>query len=87
MILYIGFNGNTTRKKYKMKVSYFFEKQIRGRISPVLGDQYVKSNENNKIVYIEVDKLYGLAISQYINYKDVNSDKKVHLEKNSKNTR
>ena len=37
---------------------------IRGGISSVMGDRYVKSDENEKILYKDVGKLYGWAMSE-----------------------
>ena len=35
------------------------ENNIRGGISSVMGDRYVKSDENNKISYMDATNLYG----------------------------
>ena len=32
---------------------------IRGGISSVMGDRYVKSDENKKILYVDANNLYG----------------------------
>ena len=40
------------------------ENNIRGRISSVMGDRYIKSNENKKILYIDADNSYGHSMSQ-----------------------
>ena len=42
------------------------ENNIRGGISGVMGDRYVKSDENKKILYIDANNLYGWAMSQYL---------------------
>ena len=39
------------------------ENNIRGGISSVMGDRYVKSNENKKILYIGANNLYGHSMS------------------------
>ena len=58
------------------------ENNIRGGISSVMGDRYVKSDENKKIIYIDANNLYGLAMSQSLPYDDI----KTTLEENdSKN--
>ena len=41
------------------------ENNIRGGISSVMGDRYVKSDENKKKLYIDANNLYGWAMSQY----------------------
>ena len=40
------------------------ENGIRGGISGVMGDRYVKSNENKYIVYVDANNLYGFSMSQ-----------------------
>ena len=40
------------------------EDNIRGGISSVMGDRYIESNPNKKIIYIDANNLYGWAMSQ-----------------------
>ena len=47
------------------------ENGIRGGISGVMGDSYVKSDENKKILYGDAKNLYGLAMSQPLPYDDI----------------
>ena len=42
------------------------ENNIRGRISSVMGDRHVQSDENKQILYIDAINLYGWAMSQYL---------------------
>ena len=42
------------------------ENNIRGGISSVMGDRFVESNENEQILYIDANDLYGWAMSQYL---------------------
>ena len=42
------------------------ENNIRGRISSVMGDRFVESNENKQILYIDANTLYGWAMSRYL---------------------
>ena len=42
------------------------ENSIRGGISSVMGDRYVKSDENNKIIYVDATNLYGHSMSQFL---------------------
>ena len=56
------------------------ENNIRGGISSVMGDRYVKSDENKKILYIDANNLYGWAMPQYLPYDDIKFDNKVKLE-------
>ena len=56
------------------------ENNIRGGISSVMGDRYVKSEENKKILYIEANNLYRWAMCQYLPYDDIKIDGDVKLE-------
>ena len=56
------------------------ENNIRGGISSVLGDRYIKSNENKKILYIDANNLYGRSMSQPLPYDEIKFDNNVNLE-------
>ena len=47
------------------------ENNIGGGISSVMGDRYVKSDENKKILYIDATNLYGHSMSQLLPYDEV----------------
>ena len=47
------------------------ENNIRGRISSVMGDRYVKSDENKKILYRDATNLYGHSMSQMLPYDEI----------------
>ena len=47
------------------------ENNIRGGISSVMGDRYVKSDENNKIIYADATNLYGHSMSQFLPYDEI----------------
>ena len=47
------------------------ENNIRGGISSVMGDRYVKSDENKKILYIDANNLYGWAMSQSLPFDEI----------------
>ena len=53
---------------------------IRGGVSSVMGDRYVKSNENIKILYIDANNLLGDSMSAYLPYDEIKFDKNVKLE-------
>ena len=57
-----------------------FENNIRGCISSVMGDRYVKSNDNKKILYIDANNLYGHSMSQPLPYDEIKFDENVKLE-------
>ena len=47
------------------------ENNIRGGISSVMGDRYVKSDENKKISYMDATNLYGHSMSQFLPYDEI----------------
>ena len=47
------------------------EYNIRGGISSVMGDRYVKSDENKKILYMDATNLYGHSMSQMLPYDEI----------------
>ena len=56
------------------------ENNIRGGISSVMGDRFIKSDENKKILYIDANNLYGHSMSQYLPYDEIKFDNTVKLE-------
>ena len=74
---YTGINLQTLQDK---DMILLLENNIRGGISSVMGDRYVKSDENKKILYIDANNLYGWAMSQYLPYDDIKFDGNVKLE-------
>ena len=49
----------------------FLENYIRGGISSVMGDRYVKFDENKKILYMDATNLYGHSMSQMLPYDGI----------------
>ena len=47
------------------------ENNIRGGISSVMGDRYIKSDEDKKISYIDATNLYGHSMSQFLPYDEI----------------
>ena len=47
------------------------ENNIRGGISSVMGSRYVKSDENNKITYVDATNLDGHSMSQMLPYDEI----------------
>ena len=74
---YTGINLQTLQDK---DMILLLENNIRGGISSVMGDRYVKSDENKKTLYIDANNLYGWAMSQYLPYDDIKFDGDVKLE-------
>ena len=48
-----------------------FENNIRGGISSVMGNGYIKSDGNKKILYIDANNLDGWAMSEYLPYDEI----------------
>ena len=71
---YTGINIQTLQDK---DVILLLENNIRGRISPAMGDIYVKSDESKKIIYMDANNLYGYSMSQIIPYDEIKFDKKI----------
>ena len=55
------------------------ENNIRGGISSVMGDRYVRSDKNKKILYIDANNLYGWAMSESIPYDEIKFEKDICL--------
>ena len=47
------------------------ENNIRGGISSVIGDRYVKSDENKKNLYMDATNLYGHSMSQMLPFDEI----------------
>ena len=47
------------------------ENNIRGGLSGVMGDRYVKSDENKKMVYMDATNLYGHSMSQPLPFDEM----------------
>ena len=47
------------------------ENNIRGGISSVMSDRYVKSDENKKILFMDATNLYGNSMSQLLPYDEI----------------
>ena len=56
------------------------ENNIRGGISSVMGDRYIKSDKNKKILFIDANNLYGWAMSESLPYDEIKLDNNVNLE-------
>ena len=56
------------------------ENNIRGGMSSVMGDIYVKSSDTKKILYEDANNLYGWAMNEYLPYDENKFDNNVNLE-------
>ena len=50
---------------------FLIENNIRGGISSGMGDRYVKSDENKKILYMDATNLYGHSMPQKLPYDEI----------------
>ena len=75
---YTDIKLQTLQDKYLILL---IENNIRGGISSVMGDRYVKSDENNKIIYADATNLYGHSMSQFLPYDEIKFEKDISLEK------
>ena len=74
---YTGINLQTLQDK---DLILTLENNIRGGINSVMGDRYVKSDENKKLLYMDATNLYGHSMSQPLPYDETEIDKNVKLE-------
>ena len=74
---YTGINIQTLQEK---DMSLVLENKICGGISSVMGDRYIQSDENNKILYIDATNLYGHSKSQMLPYDEIKFEKDICLE-------
>ena len=74
---YTGINLQTLQDK---DMILLLENNIRGGISSVMGDRYIKSDDNKKILYIDANNLYGHSMSQYFPYDEIKFVNTVKLE-------
>ena len=74
---YTGINLQTLQDK---DMILLIENNIRGGISSVMGDRYIKSDDNKKILYIDANNLYGHSMSEPLHYDEIKFDKNNNLE-------
>ena len=65
---YTGINLQTLQDK---DLILTLENNIRGGISSVMGDRYVKPDENKKIIFMDATHLYGRSMSQPLPYDKI----------------
>ena len=59
---------------------FLSESNIRGGRGSVMGNRYVESDDNKKIIYIDANSLYGHSMSQPLPYDEIKFDINVKLE-------
>ena len=76
----LKYTGINLQKLQDKDIILLLENNIRGGISSVMGDRYIKSDKNKKILYIDANNLYGQSMSQYLPYYEIKFDNNVNLE-------
>ena len=56
------------------------ENNIPGGVSSIMGDRYVKSDEDKKILHVDANNLYGHSMSEPLPYDEIKLDNNVKLE-------
>ena len=74
---YTGINLQTLQDK---DMILLLENNIRGGISSVMGDRYVRSDENKKILHVDANNLYGHSMSEPLPYDENKFDNDIKLE-------
>ena len=74
---YTGINLQTLQDR---NMILLLENNIRGGVNSVMGDRYVISRGNKKILYVDADNLYGHSMSERLRYDEIAFDKIVKLE-------
>ena len=74
---YTGINLQTLQDK---DMILFLGNNIRGGISSVMGDRYIQSDKNKKILYIDPNNFYGHSMSEPLPYDEIKFDNIVKLE-------
>ena len=74
---YTGINSQTLQDK---DMILLLENKIRGGISSVMGDRFIKSDENGKVLYFDANTLYGHSMSEPLPYDEMKFDNNVKLE-------
>ena len=74
---YTGINLQALQEK---DMILLLENNIRGGISSVMGERYVRSDENGKVLYFDANNLYGHSMSEPLHYDEIKFDNNVKLE-------
>ena len=69
---YTGINLQTLQDK---DMILLIENNIRGGVSSVVGDRYIKSDDNKKILYIDANNLYGNSMCEPLPYDEIKFDR------------
>ena len=76
----LKYTGITLQTLQDKDMILLLENNIRGGMSSVMGNRYIESDENKKILYKDANNLYGHSMSQPLPYDEIKLDKSVELE-------
>ena len=76
----LKYTGKNLQSLQYKNMILLLESNIRGGMSSVMGDRYVKSDENKKILYVDATNLYGHSMSQPLLYDEFKFNQNVELE-------
>ena len=74
---YTGINLQTLQDK---DMILLLENILRGGISSVVGDRFMKLDENKKIIYVDANNLNGQSMSKPLPYDEIKFDNNVKIE-------
>ena len=74
---YTGINLQTLQDK---DMILLIENNIRGGISSVMGDRFIKSDDSKKVLYLDANNLHGHSMSEPLPYDEIKFDNNVNLE-------
>ena len=67
----LNYTDNKLQTLQDKDLILLIENNIRGGISSVMGDRYVMSDENKRILYIDATNLYGHSMSQFLPFDEI----------------
>ena len=73
----LKYTGKILQTLQEEDMILFLENNRRGLFSSEMGDRYVKSVENKKILYFDTNSLYGHSMSQSLPYDEIKFEKNV----------
>ena len=74
------YTSNILETLQNKELSLLLKNIIRVGYSSVMGDRYVKSDDNKKILCVDANNVYGWAMSQFLLCDEVGFDKIINLQ-------
>ena len=76
----LKYTGINLQKLYDKDLILLLENNIRGGLGSIMGDTYVKPDENKMILYLDINNLYGHSMSQPLIYDKTKYDRNLKIE-------